>query len=142
MQGLKYIDLKIPEEGQNERIMLKYYDFLWKIRQFMQKYFNLQVLENLEDFPIVVDSEEKVFNEKIADAIDSILNNRYAWKKSKYYIQKIIPFYVGKNRYFEVTLQLANKYATKYNRLTIYTKEDISTNYSIQICYEEIQVKI
>lgn len=122
--------------------MLKYYDFLWKTRQFMRKYFNLSVQENLEDFPIVVDSEEKVFNKKIANAVDSILNDGYAWKKSRYYIQKIMPFYVGKNRYFEVTLQLANKYATKYNRLTVYTKEDISTNYSIQICYEEIQVKI
>lgn len=142
LQGLKYIDLRIPEEGQNERIMLKYYDFLWEIRRFMHKHFNLNILENLEDFPIVVNSEENDFNEKVAEAINSILNVGNVWKPSRYYIQKVIPFYVDKNRYFEVTLQLASKYATKYNRLTVYTKADISTNYCIQICYEETEVKI
>lgn len=142
LQGLKYIDLKIPEEGQNERIMLKYYDFLWKIRQFMYKHFKLDILENLEEFPIVVNSEEKDFNEKIAETIEKIEKINDGWKSSRYYIQKVIPFYVGKNRYFEVTLQLASKYATKYNRLTVYTKEDISTNYCIQMCYEEAQISI
>ena len=29
--GLRYIDLRIPEEGQTERLILKYYNFLWKI---------------------------------------------------------------------------------------------------------------
>jgi len=141
LQGLKYIGLRIPEDGQNERIMLKYYDFLWKIRQFAYNYYALNILENLEDFPILINDEEKDFNIIIAEAIKSVSGSS-SFKSSIYYIQKIVPFYVGKERYFEVTLQLASKYATKYNRLTVYTKEYISTNYSIQIGYEETEISI
>ena len=36
---------------------------------------------------------------------------------------------------FEVTLQQADIYASKYNRITAYTKLDISTGYSVQIDY-------
>lgn len=141
LQGLKYIGLKIPEDGQNERIMLKYYDFLWQIREFVNKNYSLQILDNLEDFPISINDEEKDFNEIIAKAIDSV-EVSCSWRGTRYFIKKITPFYVGKNRYFEVTLQLSSKYATKFNRLTVYTKKNISTNYSIQISYYERDIKI
>lgn len=32
LKGLKYIGSRIPEEGQSERLMLKYYNYLWEIR--------------------------------------------------------------------------------------------------------------
>ena len=32
-RGLQYIGRRIPEEGQAERLMLKYYSFMWQIRQ-------------------------------------------------------------------------------------------------------------
>lgn len=35
-RGLKYIGKRIPDEGQSERLMLKYYDFLWQIRNFLE----------------------------------------------------------------------------------------------------------
>lgn len=38
-------------------------------------------------------------------------------------------------RYYEVTLQLTGIYATKYNRVTVYTRERITTYYSVQIKY-------
>lgn len=37
LRGLKYIDRRIPKEGQAERLMLKYYNYLWEIRRFMKK---------------------------------------------------------------------------------------------------------
>ena len=39
------------------------------------------------------------------------------------------PFFVNGERYFEITLQLAGLYATKFNRITVYSKQNISTNY-------------
>jgi hypothetical protein len=61
---------------------------------------------------------------------------------ARYYIHKKTPFFVEDERYFELTLQLAGAYATKYNRLTVYTKENIITDYSIQIGYDEISVNL
>ena len=59
---------------------------------------------------------------------------------NRYYVQKKTTFYVERERYFEITLQLADKYATKYNRVTVYSKTDISTNYSIQVGCAEAEI--
>ncbi|WP_143003289.1 ATP-dependent DNA helicase [Butyrivibrio sp. INlla14] len=44
---------------------------------------------------------------------------------------------IGSELYYELTLQLAGMYATKYNRITVFSKIDIDTDYSIQISYIE-----
>lgn len=142
LEGLRYIGLRVPEDGQNERLMLKYYDFLWKIRKLIHDNYNVNILSNLEDFPRDKNDEDEHYNTLIADAVKSVKNSFNPWKSSRYYIQKKSTFYVGRERYFEITLQLASKYATKYNRLTVYTKNDISSNYSIQIGFEEADVSI
>lgn len=33
-RGLQYIGKQIPDDGQSERLMLKYYNFMWQIRNF------------------------------------------------------------------------------------------------------------
>lgn len=132
-QGLQYIGFRVPEKGQFERLMLKYYGFLWKIREYLKHAFELDVLSNLEDFPRGENEENEEYNGLLAGPIDKASANVVKLGTERYYVQKKVPFFVGRQRYFEITLQLASKYATKYNRLTVYSKEDISTNYSIQI---------
>lgn len=141
LQGIKYIGLRIPEDGQTERLLLKYYDFLWKIRELVYEKCNIRILQNLESFPRGFEEDEN-YNETIAIAVDSIKSSAYSWRTSRYYIHKKNVFYVGNERYFELILQLSGKYATKYNRIIAYTKIDISTHYPIQICFEEVEASI
>ena len=140
LQGLRYIGLRVPEDGQHERLMLKYYDFLWKIRKYLKDYHRLAVLENLEKFPLELNEEDQEYNKLVAASIETVTNPHNPWKNSRYYVQKKTSFYVGSERYFEITLQLAGKYATKFNRLTVYSKMDISSNYSIQLGFEEVDL--
>lgn len=142
LQGLRYIGLRVPEDGQYERLMLKYYSFLWKIRDYLQKYCNIHVLSNLEKFPLKVNREDEEYNQLLSSAIESVPNIQNTISYNRYYVQKKTTFYVGKERYFEITLQLADKYATKYNRVTVYSKKDISTNYSIQIGCAETDINL
>lgn len=142
LKSLKYIDYRIPHEGQSERLMNKYYNFLWQIRKFLQNNYGMSVLHNLEKFLIVPDRLDQEYYELVADAVNSVTLSRRVDCKSRYYIQKKTPFFVGKERYYEVVLQLAGMYATKYNRLTIYTKENISTNYSIRIAYVDVTINL
>lgn len=134
-KSLKYIGNRIPADGQSERLMLKYYEFLWQIRQFLKDNYNISILHNLEKFPIDTDSIDKHYYEQIANLFNSVLPKDLKLSNTRYYIQKKTPFFVDEERYYEVTLQLADIYATKYNRITVYTKEDISTDYSIKIGY-------
>lgn len=55
MKGLKYIEDKEADDDQSERLMLKYYNFLWQIRAFLRKEYNLNVIKNLEKFPLKMD---------------------------------------------------------------------------------------
>lgn len=141
-KGLKYIDNRIPDEGQAERLMLKYYNFLWQIRKFMREHYGMSILNNLEKFPIKIDELDKEYYDLVASAINSIDLSPRAVSMSRFYVQKKTPFFVGTERYYEVVLQLASVYATKYNRVTVYTKENISTSYSVQIAYVDTTINL
>lgn len=137
LKGLQYIGRRIPDEGQSERLMLKYYDFLWQIRKSLLEKYGISVLDNLEKFPLHIDEVDTEYYESVARSVETADRSVRAVCSSRYYIQKKTPFFVGKERYYEVTLQLAGIYASKYNRITAYTKENISTNYSIKIGYTD-----
>lgn len=50
LKGLKYIGIRIPEDGQSERLMLKYYNYLWEIRSFLKRDFGIEVLKICQIF--------------------------------------------------------------------------------------------
>ncbi len=140
LKGLQYIGRRIPDDGQSERLMLKYYDFLWQIRESLCKKYGMHILSNLEKFPHHIDAIDQQYYELVAKAVDSVGSARCSLCASRYYVQKKIPFFIGRERYYEVTLQLGGVYASKYNRITAYTKENISTSYSIQIGYVDATI--
>ncbi|MBR3917950.1 MAG: AAA family ATPase [Clostridia bacterium] len=142
LKGLKYIEDREPDEGQSERLMLKYYNFLWQIRDFLQKEYGVSVLQNLEKFPLNTDKLDDEYYELVANTIKMVDLAPQKLGGSRFYIIKKTPFFVGRERYYEVTLQLAGIYATKYNRITAYTKENITTNYSIQIAYTDAEIDL
>ncbi len=142
LKGLKYVGAKIPDEGQSERLMLKYYNYFWEIRRFLKTKYNIPVLGNLEEFPLNTDTIDEKYYEMVASSICAMDLSSKTPSSSRYYIQKKIPFFVNGERYFEITLQLAGLYATKFNRITVYSKKDISSNYSIQIAYDDAEITL
>ena len=142
LRGLKYINRRIPKEGQAERLMLKYYNYLWEIRRFMRENYNKSILENLEKFPLDLDTVDSEYYEKVAKQIENIDLTKRNVRVSRYYVHKITPFFVNGERYYEITLQLAGVYSTKYNRVTVYSKMTITTYYSIQIAFTETELEL
>ncbi len=141
LQSLKYIARRIPEDGQNERLILSYYDYLWQIREYLKFHNNINILQNLEKFPINQVQDDIDYYVEVSKAIEKHCHDLNGFSKPRYYIEKKRPFFIGKKRYFELTLQLAGRFASKFNRLTVYSKIDVSTDYSIQIGYSECNVK-
>lgn len=142
LRGLKYIDCRIPEDGQSERLMLKYYNFMWQIREFFNSIYKISILQNLEKFPLNTDQLDNEYYNIVAKAIESTDSSPRSMESTRFYVQKKTPFYVGTKRYYEITLQLANKYATKFNRITVYSKQNISTGYSINIGYTDTPIDL
>ena len=57
------------DEGGSERLMLKYYEYLLKIKTFLKDTYDLNVLNNIDDFPLNLDDRLMEYYEKIAERI-------------------------------------------------------------------------
>lgn len=131
------------DEENSERLMLKYYEYLLKIKSYLKNTYNLDVLQNISAFPINTDSNLKEYYEKIVEKI----NKPKTFKKEntyndRYYIQKIKPFFVGYKVYYEVTFTIANDKSSKFDRIIAFTKLEISPNYAVKLSVSNDNIQI
>lgn len=130
----KTVSHYLPNEENSERLMLKYYDYLLKIKFLLKDKYGISVLENIDKFPIVNDPSLQVYYEKIALEIDKPISTRKRSNyEERYYIRKIKPFFVDQEKYYEVTFTAANEYESKFDRVIAFTKLEISSNYSVRL---------
>jgi len=131
------------DEENSERLMLKYYEYLLKIKLFLKNTYNFEVLINIDKFPIKIDSALKEYYEKIAEKINqpksTRIENNY---NDRYYIQKIKPFFVRYDVYYEVTFTTANDRTSKFDRIIAFTKLDISPNYAVKLTISNESIKV
>lgn len=128
------------DEENSERLMLKYYEYLLKIKSYLKKTHNLDVLENIDKFPIDIDSTTKEYYEKIAQKIN--LPKITSSYNERYYIQKIKPFFVDYEVYYEITFTRANDNVSKFDRIIAFTKLDISANYAVKLYIHDSSIEI
>lgn len=131
------------EPENSERLMLKYYEYLLKIKSFMKNEFDFDVLENLDKFPINLDTGMNEYYDKIASEITKPSAKR-SWSNynDRYYIQKTHPFFVNGNIYYEVTFNTAIDNTSKFDRHIAFTGHEILPNYAVKlnVSYCEIEV--
>lgn len=114
--------------------MLKYYEHLLKIKNFLKNSYEMDVLCNMDDFPLNLDTNLTEYYAKICDRIQHpspyATNDPY---NDRAYIQKIKPFFVDHKIYYEVTFTIANDKASKFDRVIAFTSLDISDNYAVNL---------
>ena len=129
-----------PSEESSERLMIKYFEYLYRIKEFMAEQFNFEILENLEKFPLNMDPQFKEFYFQISKKIESknIINYENA---EMYRINKIKPFFVNNNLYYEVSFSPINN-SNKTNRIIAFTKIKLESNYvsKLSLCESKITV--
>lgn len=129
------------DEENSERLMLKYYEYLLKIKNLLHEELSLDVLYNLDKFPLEIDLSLHEYYKKIADKI--IEQNVISVENSeKYYIQKIKPFFVDQNIYYEVTFTPANDYSSKFDRIIAFTRLELTDNYAVNIVLARDDIEI
>ncbi|MCF1613612.1 ATP-dependent RecD-like DNA helicase [Tetragenococcus koreensis] len=123
----------LNEDG-SERLMLKYYEYLLHIKNFLKDKYDMKVLKNIENFPLNTDTELSEYYSKIAEKIIYSSNEAaYGNYADRYYIQKIKPFFVNENIYYEVTFTTANTMNSKFDRAIAFTDKKILPNYSVRL---------
>ena len=131
-----------PDEENSERLMLKYYNYLYEIRKFLFDKYNFGVLHNLEKFPLNVDPKMQEYYAKIAEEIEKFDIIENCTKGSRFYIQKVKPFFVKGGRYFEITFCEATDRNNKTDRLIAFTKIPIMSNYASRMLVVPTDIEI
>lgn len=131
-----------PENEGAERLMLKYYQYYLLIRDFMNKQFHMNVLQNLEKFPLDNDKSIQEYREKIADRLNVTKSINNLAKAQRWYVHKVVPFIALDKVYFEITLIPAYDTTSKFDRFVCYSSFYVPTHYSLKasIYYENIML--
>jgi len=128
------------DENASERLMLKYYEYLLKIKSFLLQEYNLKVFSNIDQFPIKLDKTTQEYYKKISEKIDILLTVKT--QKDRYYIQKIKPFFVNNSVYYEVTFTKSHDKVSKFDRIIAFTKLDITQNYAVNLFIRKEYIEI
>lgn len=131
------------DPDNSERLMLKYYEYLLKVKSLLHSGYGIDILNNIDDFPLDLDTNLAEYYEKIAGRIESVYLPGIPQKTSeRCYIQKVKPFFVNHQIYYEVTLTLAQDDASKFNRIIAFTKMDIQSCYAIKAAFKDSFINI
>jgi hypothetical protein len=127
----------------SERLMLKYYEYLHRIRGLLHQKLNMQVLANLELFPVDLDPSLREYHEKIASKIDVQFNiNASNTTSERYYIHKTRPFFCFGRIYYEITFYRAINKSNKFDRIIAFTHFDIADKHAAMLTLQRESIQI
>lgn len=131
------------KEENAERLMIKYYEYLLRIKILLREKYTLDVLANLEEFLIETDESLNEYYIKIAKKIDEHKReNRKGSRYDRFYIQNIKPFFVNNKIYYEVAFIPANDKASKTDRIIAFTEKEITDFYAVRLVLEDDYIEI
>lgn len=126
----------------SERLMLKYYEYLHRIRSLLRDSCELTVLTNLEDFPVDLDPSLREYHEKIAARIEAAHSTPPDSSKERYYIHKTRPFFVGGHIYYEITFYRAMNKVNKFDRIIAFTDIDMTDKYAAMLTLQRDSIEV
>lgn len=127
----------------SERLMLKYYEYLFRLRDHLRQRYALAVIPNLESFPLDLDPSLSEYHEKIAGRIENARRTpKGSERKERYYIQKVCPFVTRGKIYYEVTFCRAVNKTNKFDRIIAFTDLDISDRYAVNLTLKRDQIEV
>lgn len=131
------------KEQNAERLMLKYYEYLLRIRTFLNEEYALDVLANLEEFPRETDESLIEYYEKIAARVNSYNTPvKEGFRFDRFYVQRIKPFFVNGKIYYEVAFVPANDYASKTDRIIAFTDIEVTSYYAVKFAIANDSVDV
>lgn len=132
------------DEDGSERLMLKYYQYLLEAKNLLSHYYGIEVLHNIDKFPLRLDDTLQEYYKKISEKIELHPAVLHTDSKDKYYIQKIKPLFVNRKIYYEITFTPIDdkKNKSKSNRVIAFTNLPIKSNYAskFHLIHETIEI--
>lgn len=120
------------DEDGSERLMLKYYQYLLEAKNLLSQYYGIQILHNLDKFPLHLDDTLQEYYAKISEKIEQYPVRTDSYESNKYYILKTKPLFLNRKIYYEITFAPVDdrKNKSKSNRVIAFTKIPVKSNYA------------
>jgi hypothetical protein len=126
-----------------ERLMLKYYEYLLRTRTLLHDQCAVDILGNLEKFPIDLDPALSEYHRKISERIAAA-----HWlppeqgNRNRYYVHKVRPFFTSGRVFYEVIFSTITDHLNKFDRIIAFTDIDMTDMYAAQLrlLSDEIEV--
>lgn len=103
----------------------------------------MNVLKNIDQFPLDLDTNLSEYYEKISERINQpskfCVRNSY---NERSYIQKIKPFFVNQQIFYEITFIVANDKNSKFDRIIAFTNIELLNNYAVKFSIRDDYIEI
>lgn len=117
-----------------ERLMLKYYEYLLRTREIVRDVAGIEILPNLERFPLDTDPALTKYHEKIAERIAAAKELPVErGNRARYYVDGVRPFFAGGRVLYEVTFSNISDRPNKFDRIIAFTDIDMTDQYAAQL---------
>lgn len=132
----------VNQDG-SERLMLRYYEYLLRIKKLLINRYDIEVLQNIDKFPLRKEYKTEKYHQLIAQKIENrIEKENVNFNVDRFYVKSIRPFFNNHEVYYEVTLNAVNSKNTKFSSIIAFTKLDILANYSVKLSLKEAKVEV
>lgn len=132
------------DEDGSVRLVIKYREYLIKLRDYYLDYFNVKILRNLYKYPIYkIDQSLSDYYNQIGKLVNNVeFDNTIKIYSQAYYIHKSKPILLDNYTFYELTLSPATDFSSKSNRIIVYSSCMIPDNYAIKISYENRTISV
>lgn len=126
-----------------ERLFLKYYKYFVMLKSFAKDEYNIDILENINRFPLNTDRTIQEYYEKVADVLEVNRPFMEYSRNERFYVRKVKSFVVNGKVYYENTLTPVGDNMSKSDRFIVFSRSMIPYHYAINalIFMDEIKIK-
>ena len=121
-----------PSEDGAEKLVGFYFRYICLIKNYLRDVYNIDIINNIEEFPIYDDKSMKENYDAICEVVKDV-DKKPNFIKGKFYVQKVNTIYSKGKIFYEITLTKATDYVNKFERITMYSSVYIPDNYSVNI---------
>lgn len=129
-----------PDADGAERLALKYYEYYVMLREFVKNEYGLEILYNIEKFPINMDKAVIGYYRAVLHSLE----NRYEFvdysRNERLYVMRSKPVIVDGKLLYENTMIPANDVSSKFDRFIAFSSFIVSDYYAIRADIRSTQI--
>ena len=131
-----------PDADGAERLTLKYYEYYIMLREFVKKQHGLDILHNIEKFPINMDKAVIGYYRAVKNCFTKIYNDIDYKRSERLYVLRSKPVIVDQCIIYENTLIPANDVGSKFDRFITFSKFMLPDHYAVRVDIRGEQITV